>query len=188
MLEFVEIVRGKGKGRRGMVVYKTRHYRTIIDFIPLPKQQRKTLTRQIRPRPTYRKSKRLVKRLKKTELTPQERKLIPTTTNERCKWIANRDNDCRWFFYNIRLLHEARSSQNSQSWQSSCKVAVVDESWTSKACSGCGLLNHRLGGSKVFHCNECDANVDRDANGVKNILLRNANALEITSSFGAYPF
>jgi putative transposase len=58
-------------------------------------------------------------------------------------------------------------------------VAVVDESWTSKTCSGCGLLDHNLGSKKVYWCRGCGLTIDRDVNGAKNILLKNFKALDL---------
>lgn len=69
------------------------------------------------------------------------------------------------------------------------KVAIVNEAWTSKTCSSCGFIHHGLGSSKTFNCPQCKLRMDRDANGAKNIFLRNYQALEISvSSFGAYPY
>jgi len=69
----------------------------------------------------------------------------------------------------------------------SSKVAVVDESWTSKTCSGCGKLDHNLGGKKTYECKSCGMVMDRDINGAKNILLKNHEALTLVVDNGAYP-
>ena len=71
-----------------------------------------------------------------------------------------------WSHYRFRqrLLNKSR--------EHSCKVIVCDEAYTSKTCGECGILNGRLGGSKVFKCETCKAQFDRDANGARNILLR----------------
>ena len=53
-----------------------------------------------------------------------------------------------------------------------CKVVLCDESYTSKTCTRCGVLNNSLGGSKVFKCGSCGLVLDRDVNGARNILLR----------------
>jgi putative transposase len=54
------------------------------------------------------------------------------------------------------------------------RVVLVDEHFTSKTCGGCGRLHPALGGSKTFQCPHpgCRADLDRDANGARNILLR----------------
>ena len=54
-----------------------------------------------------------------------------------------------------------------------CNVIVVNESYTSKTCSECGKLYDHLGGSKVYKCQGCSMEMDRDVNGAKNILLKN---------------
>eukprot|EP00505_MAST-04D_sp_SCG-Rhode-Island_P002337 Stramenopile-MAST_4_protein_2337 len=54
-----------------------------------------------------------------------------------------------------------------------CKVFIVNESFTSKTCGECGVLNETLGSSEVFHCSSCNATMDRDVNAARNILLRN---------------
>ena len=54
-------------------------------------------------------------------------------------------------------------------------VVIVNEAYTSKTCTSCGSLNPKLGGSKTFRCVSaaCGAQLDRDANGARNIWLRN---------------
>lgn len=53
-----------------------------------------------------------------------------------------------------------------------CRVVLVDECYTSKTCSCCGVLNKSLGGNKIFKCNDCKHIIDRDLNGAINILLK----------------
>jgi transposase len=48
----------------------------------------------------------------------------------------------------------------------------IDEAYTSKTCSNCGILNFDLGSSKTFNCEICEQSIDRDLNGAKNILLK----------------
>jgi len=74
--------------------------------------------------------------------------------------------------------------------QQGAKLVIVDEAWTSKTCSACGIINHDLGKAKVFHCDHCSSTFDRDVNGAKNIFLKNCQALGFEFSgpgFGAYP-
>lgn len=56
-----------------------------------------------------------------------------------------------------------------------CKVAVCNEAYTSKTCGCCGELHHKLGGNKRFKCPTCQTEIDRDVNGARNILLKNAS-------------
>jgi len=72
-----------------------------------------------------------------------------------------------WAHYRFRqhLLHKAREHP----W---CKVVLVTEEYTSKTCGGCGFVNDRLGGAKVYCCPRCRIRMDRDFNGARNILLK----------------
>ncbi len=51
------------------------------------------------------------------------------------------------------------------------------EEYTSKTCSSCGRLNHKLGSSKIFQCpyQNCNLVADRDLNAAKNIYMKNYN-------------
>jgi len=55
-------------------------------------------------------------------------------------------------------------------------VFILSEAYTTKTCGKCGILNNNIGSNKVFNCaNEsCNLIIDRDINGARNILLRNA--------------
>lgn len=59
-------------------------------------------------------------------------------------------------------------------------LIMVDESFTSKTCSECGLLTN-VNGSEIFKCSnkECQAELDRDVNGARNIMIK---SLTLTSS------
>ena len=50
-----------------------------------------------------------------------------------------------------------------------CKIVETDEYLTSKNCSNCKITNDKLGSSKVFYCNNCKLNIDRDINASINI-------------------
>jgi putative transposase len=52
------------------------------------------------------------------------------------------------------------------------EVVECTEEYTSKTCSCCGWLHPRLGGAKVFACQECGSRVDRDLQGAFNIFLK----------------
>lgn len=66
--------------------------------------------------------------------------------------------------FRMFLLHKAR--------EYGTRVVVCDEHFTSKTCTACGLLNHKLGGDKTFVCPHCRVRYDRDAGAARNILLR----------------
>lgn len=52
------------------------------------------------------------------------------------------------------------------------KVIIVDESYTSKTCGVCGILNE-VGSSEVYRCCSCSMVLDRDVNGARNIMIKN---------------
>ena len=63
-----------------------------------------------------------------------------------------------------RLIHKAKLNGVS--------VIVCNESYTSKTCGKCGILNN-IGKNKVFTCHSCGISIDRDLNGARNIYIRN---------------
>ena len=70
-----------------------------------------------------------------------------------------------------------------------CHVVICNEAYTSKTCGRCGHLHPSLGSSKHFKCPSCQLELDRDVNGARNILLRNASlfGLEIRETLGLTP-
>ena len=52
------------------------------------------------------------------------------------------------------------------------KLLIVDESYTSKTCGCCGYLNETQG-KESLECDRCCNQIDRDASGSRNILLKN---------------
>lgn len=54
------------------------------------------------------------------------------------------------------------------------QLYIVNEGYTSKTCSSCGILNYELQGNKIFSCvnEECKLVIDRDVNGARNIFLK----------------
>lgn len=69
------------------------------------------------------------------------------------------------FRFRMFLLHKIREYKY-------CKVIEYTEEYTSKTCGHCGQINDKLGGSKTFRCDSCKVEMDRDANGARNILLK----------------
>ena len=55
-------------------------------------------------------------------------------------------------------------------------VGIVDESYTSKTCGQCGILNDKLGGAKTFRCPHCGHEEDRDMGAARKIILRSVSA------------
>jgi putative transposase len=89
------------------------------------------------------------------------RKISSSTVRQMTSWSHYR--------FRERLLFKCR--------QTGCKVAIVDEAWTSKTCSACGKIDHSLAGRKLYACDHCGMKMDRDINGAKNIFLKNYEAL-----------
>jgi IS605 OrfB family transposase len=56
-------------------------------------------------------------------------------------------------------------------------VKIVDESYTSKTCGGCGELNEMLGSNKIFKCDVCQYILQRDIHGARNILIKNSHLI-----------
>lgn len=80
----------------------------------------------------------------------------------------NRDtNDLKFYILKQRLIYKS-SLYNSKT------VIMVNECYTSKTCSSCGIINPKLGASKVFNCinKRCNLSIDRDMNASKNIKLK----------------
>lgn len=72
-----------------------------------------------------------------------------------------------------RLQYKCKIRENS--------LRIQDEWYTSKTCSVCGCKNENLGGSKIFNCNKCKINMDRDYNGARNIMLKSISSINIVS-------
>lgn len=49
---------------------------------------------------------------------------------------------------------------------------MINEYYTSKMCSSCGEINEKLSSKKVFECEKCKVELDRDVNGARNIYLK----------------
>jgi putative transposase len=100
-----------------------------------------------------------------------ERKIHSTSVRQMTTWAHYR--------FRQRLIFKTL--------QYNCRVAVVDESWTSKTCSSCGYINHALGANKTYACPHCQTTMDRDVNGAKNIFLKNYEALGLHLTLGPTP-
>lgn len=81
--------------------------------------------------------------------------------------VVNRQfNDLKFFIFKKRLLYKCLINNK--------KVFFTNESYTSQACSSCGVLWKELGTSKVFKCQDknCKKIFDRDFNAAKNICMK----------------
>lgn len=68
--------------------------------------------------------------------------------------------------YSFRCKLIAKAKQHGK------LLLIVNEAFTSKTCTRCGQINHKLGRSKIFRCKKCGAVGDRDFFAARNILLR----------------
>jgi IS605 OrfB family transposase len=73
----------------------------------------------------------------------------------------------------VSMSHfEFRELLKNKAKKHGSNVAVIDESFTSKTCGVCGIINANLKGKKEFNCENCGAMFDRDVNGARNILIK----------------
>jgi transposase len=82
------------------------------------------------------------------------------------KGTARMMNTLSHYTFRRRLIEKSLEYEH-------CNVIVVSESYTSKTCSECGVLNKKLKSSKTFTCDDCGSIFDRDVNASKNIFLKN---------------
>jgi putative transposase len=54
----------------------------------------------------------------------------------------------------------------------STKLYIVGEEYTSKTCTQCGNINN-VGSSERYKYESCDLVIDRDVNGSRNIMIKN---------------
>lgn len=57
-------------------------------------------------------------------------------------------------------------------WYADRKVILINESYTSKTCGNCEILNENLKGATIFTCSKCNYREDRDINGSRNMLIK----------------
>lgn len=104
-------------------------------------------------------------------VSKKNRKIGSLTARQMMTWAHYR--------FQQRLLFKCR--------QHNCRVAIVDESYTSQTCSSCGARDTKLGGKKIYNCVHCKMVMDRDINGAKNIFLKNFEALTLELALGPTP-
>ena len=69
-------------------------------------------------------------------------------------------------FYSFRQKLEWKCSLYNK------KIFIVDESYTSKTCGRCGVLND-VKGNETYTCGSCGLVCDRDVSGARNIFIKN---------------
>jgi putative transposase len=73
-------------------------------------------------------------------------------------------NDLKFLVFKQRLVYKAGLANKF--------IKLVNEFNTTKCCSNCGNLNHFVGASEIYKCNNCNLVCGRDSNAAKNILLK----------------
>ena len=73
---------------------------------------------------------------------------------------------CMYSFYSFRQKLEWKCSLYNK------KIFIVDESYTSKTCGRCGVLND-VKGNETYTCGSCGLVCDRDVSGARNIFIKN---------------
>jgi hypothetical protein len=53
------------------------------------------------------------------------------------------------------------------------QLIIVDESYTTKTCGCCGMINNFIGNSNIFWCSSCKIELERDYQAARNILIKN---------------
>lgn len=73
------------------------------------------------------------------------------------------------YLFKSRLMEKCGKNKN-------CKLHIVSEAWTTKTCTGCGVINKKVKCSdRELHCRSCFISTDRDVSGSRNVFLRNIN-------------
>lgn len=78
---------------------------------------------------------------------------------------TNRKNQLNLSWYKFTKLLEYNCAKYGSG------VIQVSEAYTSRTCSNCGYVHHKLGSNKTFICPECNHSLGRDFNGAINIWM-----------------
>jgi len=74
-----------------------------------------------------------------------------------------------------QLSHDKfRSILKSKGEEYNKNVKIVDESYTSKTCGNCGIIQE-IKNSRIYNCKNCNSIIGRDINGARNIMIKNYN-------------
>ena len=73
-------------------------------------------------------------------------------------------NDMKFFVLKQRLKYKASLYKK--------KLFFVNEAYTTKTCSNCGIINNDVGSKEIFKCSCCHLTTGRDLNASKNIMMK----------------
>jgi putative transposase len=76
------------------------------------------------------------------------------------------------FTLNMLSHYKFRQHLINKSNEYGCKVIIVTEEYTSKACTRCGIKSDKYK-KRRKKCESCGYKIDRDINGSRNILIKN---------------
>ena len=87
--------------------------------------------------------------------------IVKDSNNKR----LNQDfNDLKFYQLKMRLIYKAKICNK--------QVYYINESYTTKTCSACGIIDDTIGSKKIYECKHCKTNVGRDHTGAKNIKMK----------------
>ena len=73
-------------------------------------------------------------------------------------------NDIKIYLLKQRLKYKASLYQKT--------LYFINESYTTKTCSNCGIINNNVGSKEIFNCSFCNITTGRDLNASKNIMMK----------------
>ena len=76
-----------------------------------------------------------------------------------------------WSHYKFKMLLQYKMERTGG------RSIECTEYYTTKTCSCCGRINHKIKAQKVFNCPHCKLSTDRDVNAARNIFLKNEHLL-----------
>ena len=74
---------------------------------------------------------------------------------------------------NLYSHYKFKEKMIYQSKKYNCQLIIVDESYTTKTCGCCGMINNFIGNSNIFWCSSCKIELERDYQAARNILIKN---------------
>ena len=111
----------------------------------------------------------------KTIILPKFKVKDMTQLTAKCRNISSKSvrKMLQLSHYNFQEKLKCKIKMNNNN------LILVNECYTSKTCGNCGYIDKKLGTKKTYKCSECNASIDRDINGARNILLKTLTELNI---------
>lgn len=99
----------------------------------------------------------LLGKLSSKEISKKEESIL----NNMTKIVAQR---MRFYKFQKRLEYKCNCKK--------INYKLIDEKYTSKMCSNCGNIDHKLKDNKIYECKKCKIKIDRDCNGSRGITIK----------------